>query len=78
MEHLKFSDLEVLQVHELISPLNLVALARIQLLTRIAIKAPEYVLQLVSASDAGGGSTWIAAVREDIHIVTLRGHFPSS
>ena len=73
------SDLQVLQVHNLVAPLNLVILARIQLFMRVALKAPDYVLHILAASDAGQSSTWMAAVREDVLSLSSFGHFvPSS
>lgn len=63
---------------EKIWALNLVSLARVQLFHRVAIKAPEYVLQVLAAADFGGDANWMGAVRQDLKAVGEYLHFANS
>jgi hypothetical protein len=72
------SDQAVIEKHKLVAPVNLIVLARIQLFGRAALKAPEYLLQILSAAGNKSKQSWLAAIVEDIKLLTAMAHFRQS
>ena len=57
---------------------GVIVTARWQLFGRIAMKAPGYILQVISAVAMRSGASWLNATCEDVISLILLGHFRGS
>ena len=69
------SDVELLDTHELESPLALIRRARLQLLLRVKSKAPYVINMFINAIGTKyAPCSWIHAVQSDLNIVAALDH----
>ena len=74
----QLTDAQVMRKYNLISPLHLVSLARVQLFGRAVLKAPAYLLQLLAAAYDVSKHSWLGAVQDDVAMLSQLPHFRDS
>jgi len=68
------SDIDMLYEHNLISPTTILRFARLSLLCRLCVKAPEFLFSMIEAIAQFKGS-WTSTVLGDLRWLAVSSHF---